>query len=149
MNESSHNIYKSARIKAGLKRDPAAEELHIDVRTLDKYESLDAKAPDEVVKQMCLLYSNRYLGYQHMQGSPLGEFLPNLSEETFKCATLTMIDSFYTVNDMLKNIIQIAADGKVTDAEKSTWEINRAEMMKLASSLMAVLLATERPQEVV
>ncbi len=141
MNESVENIYKNARLRAGLRREPAAEELHIDVRTLDKYEALDGKAPDDVVKNMCLLYRNRYLGYQHIKKSPLGEFLPDLSEENFKSATLSMINNFYDVKVALKGIIKIASDGTVHDYERAEWETHKQEMTKLASSLLSLLLA--------
>ncbi len=57
MNNSSSNIYKNARLRSGLKRDPAAEELNIDVRTLDKYESLAGNPPQDVVRKMCDLYN--------------------------------------------------------------------------------------------
>ena len=70
MNKESNNIYKNARIRAGLRREPAAEELHIDVRTLDKYEAFGGRAPDEIVKKMCELYADKYLAYLHIKKSP-------------------------------------------------------------------------------
>lgn len=91
MNKTSSNIYKNARLKAGLKREPVAEELHIDVRTLDKYEALNGKAPDDIVRKMCILYDNKFLAFQHLKRGPLGEFLPDVSNKDFKGATLEMI----------------------------------------------------------
>jgi len=143
MNDSTSNIYKTARLRAGMKRDPVAEELHIDVRTLDKYEALDGKVPDETVKQMCILYNNSFLGYQHLKRSPLGEFLPELTEETLKGATLTMVDDINTVNDRLKNIIKIMSDGVINEDERPEWERNRKEMTRLVSSLLTLLLTSE------
>lgn len=143
MNASTKNIYKNARVRSGLKRDPAAEELCVDVRTLDKYESLSGSPPDETVKQMCTLYNDRYLGYQHLKQSPLGEFLPNLTEESFKCATLTMVSNFYSVEDTIKSIIQIAKDGKVNECEREEWRQNTQKMTDLISSLLVVLMAAD------
>lgn len=142
MNEIGENIYKNARLRSGLKREPAAEELHIDVRTLDKYEAFNGKAPDDVVKNMCILYGNRYLAYQHMKKSPLGEFLPELTEESFKGATLSMVNNFYDLEIALKGIIRIASDGIVNENEKEEWEQHKAELKNLASSILTLLLST-------
>ena len=110
MNKTSSNIYKNARLKAELKREPVAEELHIDVRTLDKYESLDGRIPpDEIVRKMCELYNNKYLAYLHIKQSPLGEFLPDLEPTTFEGATLTMVSSLNAVNGTVNQIIKIAS----------------------------------------
>lgn len=141
MNGMGENIYKNARLRAGLKREPVAEELHIDVRTLDKYEAFNGKAPDDVVKNMCILYGNRYLGYQHMKKSPLGEFLPELTEESFKSATLSMVNDFYDLEVALKGIIRIASDGKINDNEKEEWEHHKAELNCLASSILTLLMS--------
>lgn len=139
MNKTSSNIYKNARIKAGLRRDPVAEELHIDVRTLDKYESLDGRVPpDEIVRKMCELYNNKYLAYLHMKKSPLGEFLPNLQPTTFEGATLTMVSSLNEVNGTINQIIKIASDGKVNDCEKADWEERCEEITRLASAILSI-----------
>lgn len=141
MNEIGENIYKNARLRSGLKREPAAEELHIDVRTLDKYEAFNGKAPDDVVKNMCILYCNHYLAYQHMKKSPLGEFLPELTEESFKGATLSMVNNFYDLEVALKGIIRIASDGIVNENEKEEWEQHKTELKNLASSILTLLLS--------
>ena len=63
MIKDTQNIYKIARTRAGLKRDPAAEELHVPVRSLDNYEALDGSPPDDIVDRMCILYDYKYLSY--------------------------------------------------------------------------------------
>lgn len=138
MNNSSSNIYKNARIKAGLKREPVAEELHIDVRTLDKYEALGGKAPDEIVKKMCELYGNKYLAYSHLKKSPLGEFLPDLEPTSFEGATLTMVSSLNEVNGTINQIIKIASDGKVNDWEEADWEKCCKKITHLASAILSI-----------
>lgn len=138
MTKTSSNIYKNARLKAGLRREPVAEELHIDVRTLDKYESLDGNPPDEAVRKMCELYNNNYLAYLHIKKSPLGEFLPNLQPTTFEGATLTMVNSLNEVNGIVNRIIKIASDGKVNDNEKADWEKCCKEITHLASAIFSI-----------
>lgn len=142
MNKTSSNIYKNARLQAELKREPVAEELHIDVRTLDKYESLDGRIPpDEIVRKMCELYNNKYLAYLHIKQSPLGEFLPDLEPTTFEGATLTMVSSLNAVNGTVNQIIKIASDGKVNDWEKTDWEKCCKKITDLAGSILSINFA--------
>lgn len=138
MNKESNNIYKNARIRAGFKREPVAEELNIDVRTLDKYESINGQPPDEIVRNMCDLYGDKYLAYLHMKKSLLGEFLPDLKPATFEAATLTMISSLNEVNGTISQIIKIASDGKVNDWEKADWEARCDEITRLASAILSL-----------
>lgn len=141
MNNNTNNIYKNARIKAGLKREPVAEELHIDVRTLDKYESVNGKAPDDIVKQMCLLYDNRFLAFQHLKQSPLGEFLPDLENSDFKGATLEMVLKSQDIDDIVLEIVKIASDGKIDDNEKQKWEQAKSKVLQIVSTFAAVILS--------
>lgn len=92
MNNVCENIYKTARKRADLKRAPAAEELGVAVRTLDKYENFELRVPDEIVKRMCYIYNNPHLAWQHLKKSDLGEFLPDIEETNIQSATLDMHD---------------------------------------------------------
>ena len=141
MNNNTNNIYKNARIKARLKREPVAEELHIDVRTLDKYESVNGKAPDDIVKQMCLLYGNKFLAFQHLKQSPLGEFLPDLENSDFKGATLEMVLKSQDIDDIVLEIVKIASDGKIDDNEKQKWEQAKSKVLQIVSTFAAVILS--------
>lgn len=141
MNNSSSNIYKNARLRSGLKRDPAAEELNIDVRTLDKYESLTGNPPQDVVRRMCELYNYPYLAWQHIKRGQLGDLLPDLAEDTFQGATLSVVSDINSVNEILNEIVQIACDGKVTVDERPAWQRSKDRLLKLASSLLSLLLS--------
>lgn len=141
MNKTSSNIYKNARLQAGLKREPVAEELHIDVRTLDKYEALNGKAPEDIVRKMCILYDNKYLAFQHLKKGPLGEFLPDITNKDFKGATLEMIAELDNVDSILMEIVKIASDGKVNENEQEAWNRNKQQILKLVCSLYSVILS--------
>ena len=138
--ESCRNIYKSARIRAGLTREAAAEELHIATRTLDKYESIDGTAPENTVRMMCILYDNNFLAYQHLKKSPLGEFLPELTEDDIQGATLNLICNIKDVQDILQEIVKFAA-GHTDKQDREAIERNRTKLLALASALMTLLLA--------
>lgn len=143
MNKPTENIYKIARIESGLRRDPAAEELNIDVRTLDKYESLEGNPPDDVVYKMCVLYKNTHLAYQHIQKSPLAEFLPELKNADLKSAALTVIGKMGSFDSMMIKIANITADGKITPDEIKEWSNLREQLKELATAIDTLIFAQE------
>lgn len=138
--ETCRNIYKNARNVSGLTREAAAEELHIGTRTLDGYESIDGKPPDDTVRRMCILYDNKFLAYQHLKKSPLGEFLPELTEDDIQGATLNLICNIKDVQDILQEIVKFAA-GHTDKQDREAIERNRTKLLALASALMTLLLA--------
>ncbi len=141
MNSKYENIYKIARINAGMKREPAAEELNIATRTLDKYESGELKVPDDVVKKMCFLYQNSFLAYRHLQKSELGEFLPAISETNLSAATVTVMDGYNDFTDIYKNLIKMVSDGKITKDEKCDWKEAKEQAFDLAAALIAMAIS--------
>ena len=141
MNSLSENIYKTARKRAELTREAAAEELNIATRTLDKYESMDGTPPDDVVRMMCILYNNRFLAYQHLKKSPLGEFLPELSENNLQGATLGVVSSVNGLNSLLNEIVDICVDGKINEQEQAVWERIKPKVRRTIAALTELLLA--------
>lgn len=140
MNKISENIYKTARKRAELTREAAAEELNIATRTLDKYEAIDGCPPDDIVRMMCILYNDKFLAYQHLKKSPLGEFLPDLYENNLQGAALGVISSVNGVNSMLNDLAAICADGKINEQEREIWERNKPELLKAIGAITALLL---------
>lgn len=143
MNKLSENIYKTARKRAGLTREAAAEELHIATRTLDGYESIDGTPPDDTVRMMCILYNNRFLAYQHLKKSPLGEFLPELFENNLQGATLGVISSVNDVNSLLSELVEICADGEINEQEEAIWERIKPKLLKAIGTFTTLLLTNK------
>ena len=141
MNNPCENIYKNARKRADLKRDPAAEELGIATRTLDKYENFELRVPDDIVKRMCYLYDYPYLAWQHLKNSELGIFLPDIKETNVQNAALNMASEYMQFEATFKTIISIVADGKIDDKEKKRWEIIKNEVKDFASALLDLTTA--------
>lgn len=142
MNNVCENIYKTARKRADLKRAPAAEELGVAVRTLDKYENFELRVPDEIVKRMCYIYNNPHLAWQHLKKSDLGEFLPNIEETNIQSATLDMADDYYDFEKTYREIIQVVADGKIDESEKIRWSKIQSELKEFASSILSLTVAS-------
>ncbi len=141
MNNPCENIYKKARKSADLKRDPAAEELGIATRTLDKYKNFELRVPDDIVKRMCYLYKNPFLAWQHLKNSELGIFLPDIKETNVQSAALNMASEYMQFEATFKTIISIVADGKIDDKEKERWEIIKNEVKDFASALLDLTTA--------
>ncbi len=141
------DIFKSARLRSGLKREPAAEELHINVRTLDAYESIsEDNEPDfRMISQMCKLYGDRSLARHYIKRSELGEFFPEIVDitgaETLQGSTLIAVDRITTAYECVRSIVQIAADGKIESEETDEWKaVQRklADLIKAATVLLSV-----------
>jgi transcriptional regulator with XRE-family HTH domain len=127
MSRKCGDLFKAARLRAGLKRDPAAEELHIGVRTLDAYESTsEDNEPDmDMIRRMCILYKDPSLARQYIKRSDIGEFFPEVvdvqGDETFQGSTLNAVDKISTAYESVRKLIHIASDGKVNPNETDQW----------------------------
>lgn len=141
MNNVCENIYKTARIRAEIRRAPAAEELGIAVRTLDKYENFELRVPDDIVKKMCYLYECPNLAWQHLKKSELGEFIPDVKETNIQSAALNMADDYLKFDDAYRTIIALVADGKIDNSEKERWYRLQSELNDFASSLLTLKTA--------
>lgn len=141
MNNPCENIYKKARKSADLKRDPAAEELGIATRTLDKYENFELRVPDDIVKRMCFLYKNPYLAWQHLKNSELGIFLPDIKETNVQGAALTVASEYMNFEASFRTIISIVADGKIDNEEKERWKSIQQEVKNFAAALLDLATA--------
>ena len=143
MTKLGNNIYKNARINADLRRDPAAEELNIATRTLDKYENFELPVPDSIVKRMCYIYNDPNLAWEHIKRSELGEFLPNVQKNDFKGATLQVMCEFDDVEPLINRICEIACNGKVNPEQKAEWACIEKEIKDLISAMLSLVLANK------
>lgn len=92
MEEICTNIYKLSRKNAGIEQGDAADALGVSIRSLQNYESdLSPSIPQlDVVRNMVILYKDRSLAYKHIKKSPIGEFMPELSQQTCQLQHLVL-----------------------------------------------------------
>jgi len=92
MKRTCENIYKSARVDAGLTQEKAAEMLFISTRSLCDYESGKTIPPEDVVSRMVDVYDSPRLGYQHLkQNNIVGRrLLPDLKTNDLPRAVLRL-----------------------------------------------------------
>ena len=143
MSRKCGDLFKAARLRAGLKRDPAAEELHIGVRTLDAYESTsEDNEPDlNMIRRMCVLYKDSNLARQYIKRSDIGEFFPEVVEAqedmTFQGSALLAVDKISAVHESVRQMIHIASDGRVNPNETDQW----AQLQKLLEEMLKAVTA--------
>ena len=147
MSKKCGDLFKAARLRAGLKRDPAAEELHIGVRTLDAYESRsEDNEPDmDMIRRMCILYKDPNLARQYIKRSDIGEFFPEVvdaqGDTTFQGSALLAVDKISAVYESIRQMIHIASDGRVNPNETDQWaQLQQLleEMLKAVTALIIV-----------
>jgi len=145
MSRKCGDLFKSARLHAKLKRDPAAEELHIGVRTLDAYESTsEDNEPDmDMIRRMCILYKDPDLARQYIKRSEIGEFFPEIvdvkEDDTFQGSTLKAVDKIAEAYESIRNMIKIASNGRVNPQEEQEWEKLQSMLADLISSVTVLI----------
>lgn len=144
MQSNCMNIYKKARLAAGIKsQQVAAEHLHISVRSLADYETGVTVPPEDVVCGMIELYGNRWLGYQHLQEhSEIGRrYLPKIQETDLAVAVLKLQKEVRDIDNIHSAMVEVACDGKIELHEKSLWGSVEKEVSEVAGAAMALVFA--------
>lgn len=126
MQTDSRNIYKKARMTAGLTQERAAELLDISVRSLADYESGGRVPQCDVVDGMVTVYNSQILAVQHvrMEGQAIRDILPEVQAMRLPEAVLTLVKGFYdfTDNRLDRELIDIARDGVVSEDEEARFD---------------------------
>ncbi len=142
MEEIYTNIYKESRKKAGMEQCEAAEAIGVSYHSLAKYEKKinSIVPPDDVVRNMVIVYNDRSLAYKHIKASPLGEFLPDFANsKSLTIATLSFLSDFKAIEGMLTQIIEVTKDGRIDQSESVTWEHFKKHANELISSLQRLM----------
>lgn len=143
MEEICTNIYKLSRKNAGIEQGDAADALGVSIRSLQNYESdLSPSIPQlDVVRNMVILYKDRSLAYKHIKKSPIGEFMPELSQQTLPVATLGVVDDINNFNEVLDKLVSITRDGHITDDEVTDWKEIINKGIRLMNSMNTLINA--------
>ena len=147
MQSNCKNIYKTARLVAGHTQEKAAEMLGISVRSLADYECGQRLPPNDVVNDMVMFYGYQPLGIQHLhKSSELAKsLLPEIQDVvSLPEAVLTLIDAIYDFADdkMDRELIDIARDGTIDDAERVRFERIVEKINTIVAAALAVRCAT-------
>lgn len=120
--KENKNIYQISRENLNLTREAAAEQLeYISADRIEKIESEKSiPHPDEILA-MADCYKNPSLcNYYCSHECPIGkEYVPEVMAKDLSMITLEMLSTLNTLSKEKDRMIDIAADGKVTEDEIS------------------------------
>lgn len=125
MKKASGNIYRNARITAGLTQERWSEYLGISPDSVRKYENGEMMPADDVLLMMADISGLKILPYWHLSRKSriASAILPELNEQACLSEAvlglLIAIDDFKT--DGLAKLTRIAADGKVDESEREDY----------------------------
>ena len=142
-------IFKTARNTAGLTQERWAESLGVSVDAVQNYEYGRNFPTEETVLLMADLSGYKILPYQYMSMKSRigGELLPALENRiSLPKAVLNLITILNDFQEKgMPELIQLAADGRITENELAEFENCLYEMEKLTRGLYAVKFAKEDP----
>lgn len=139
------NIYQSARERAGLTQEAAAERLYIAPETLRTYESGRRRPSDEMVAMMAELYGYLPLGYQHLKTGVLGAQLPDLAERSLQECTMRLFRLLhrFAQEERLAELLEIAEDGVIDDNERPVYQEIMEELRAIVATVMSISIGVE------
>lgn len=133
------NVYISARENVNLTREQASEKMGFvskdRIERIERGETLPH--PDELLA-MAEAYHDPYLCNWYCSNEcPIGQqFVPEVTVRDLSPIVLKLLDAIYKVNSHKRRIIEITADGELTDDEY-------ADFAAIQTSLEQLSLATE------
>ncbi len=141
--KEDRNIYKSARMSAGLTQERAAELLDISVESLRAYETGIRIPPTDKLVLMSEIYNSiNWLPYQHMKAnSEMGKILPDAEPKGLPTATLSLLKKMHDVHSMENVIIDITSAGYVDDSQRAIFDKFMKEVRALSGAAITFLFA--------
>lgn len=143
MRGTCENIYKTARLMAGITQEQAAELLYISVRSLAEYEAGRTIPSCETVCRMIEVYDTHWLGYEHLKKSTeVGRrYLPDIEFTDLARSVLRLQKEVADVHNINNDMIMVACDGLVQEHEKETWKHVTKEVLEMAAAALAVVFS--------
>lgn len=133
----SQNIYKNARKSAGFTQEKASQLLNVSVDSLRDYEQSQRPVPSDVASAMCDVYQAPYLAVQHLRlTSDLGKrVVPEIQLKDLPEAALGVLAAITKFVAKRDALVEIAADGQITEDERPEWD----EIIQLMDNLNAAV----------
>lgn len=100
MQERSENIYRVARIHAGLTQIEAADAVAVSVRSISDYEIGKTPVPDDTALMMAKAYNAPWLRLEHLKKNPV--FMDVLGDvQSSKDVSSDVLKAFKEINDVV------------------------------------------------
>ena len=145
MDAESRNIYKTARAVAGMTQERWAEALGCSPDSVRNYESGKQIPSDEIVIAMVETSSYHVLGYQHLlqKSRVAADVLPQVAHLPLPQAVIQLLCAMQDFADDHGNLMQIAADGKISTDESAVWEQISSRLDGVIRAALQVKFAKE------
>ena len=142
------NIYKTARIKAGITQEAAAEAIGVSVESLKAYENYSRLPPNRVVDLMCIVYDALYLAYQHNRVAT-GEIkvVPEIQVLDLPRASIQLINKVIRFAEQHRDrqLMQIAEDGVIDETERQLFDAIMADLDDLIRAALELKVSENKP----
>ena len=141
MKEDCKNIYRKARDASGYTQERWAEHLGISPEAVRQYESGKIMPSDDIVLQMAEISEMLKLPYWHLQRKSriAAAILPELDEKGLPEAVLGLLLQIEDFRESgMKNLLRIAADGKVDESECEDYDRALQEISSLVAKALAL-----------
>ena len=141
MEYQCRNIYRNARVTAGLTQERWSEVLGISVDTVRKYESETVLPSDEVALRMSEVAGQTIVCYWHLLNKSrcAGAILPDVELRELAEAVLNLL---VKVDDFSKNGLEdlkrLAADGKISAEEVLSFGEDLAQLRDVIAAAYEV-----------
>ena len=138
------NIYKTARQKAGITREKAAEAMGISVESLKAYETYGRLPSCDVVDRMCLVYDALYLAYQHNRlASGEIKVVPEVQIMELPLAAIRIINRVQAFAEAHRDrqLLCIAEDGMISEEERPLFDEIMSELDELVKAAVELKLS--------
>ena len=138
------NIYQTARQKAGITREKAAEAMGISVESLKAYETYGRLPSCDVVDRMCLVYDALYLAYQHNRlASGEIKVVPEVQIMELPLAAIRIINRVQAFAEAHRDrqLLCIAEDGTISEEERPLFDEIMSELDELVKAAVELKLS--------
>lgn len=139
-------MFKAARKAAGLSIEAAAFKLHIGSRTLINYENGHTLVPPEIVLKMAEVYGQPVLTAKYCADyCPIGQvYAYPLVDKDLATIVLGFLKEHNDVRLIRSRLIEIAADGLITEEEIPEFEAILNELLDLEQKIEELKLWAAR-----
>ena len=145
--KDNKNVYQLSREELGLTREAAAELLeYISADRIEKIESeKSAPHPDEILT-MANSYKNPSLcNYYCSHECPIGQkYVPEVKTKDLSVITLEMLSTLNTLSKEKDRLIEIAADGQITDDEIPDFKKIQSNLDSMSLTIDALKLWVDK-----
>ena len=144
------NIYRTARMTAGLTQERWSEMLGVSPEAVRQYESGTYIPADEIARRMAELAGMPVLAYWHLcrKSKLAAALLPEVEDVPLPQAVCRLLAAVgaWTHNQRADRLLQIAADGKVDELEEAGFRQILADLDEIVQAALQVKFAEDKEE---